>query len=228
MSCIVVKNLKKKYGNTNVLNHISFELEEGKVYGLMGKNGAGKTTIIKILCGLTGIDGGQVTKNDLTIGALIEEPAAYSHLTAKENLRILMSYTGKRDDKRIAEILNLVGLCDDKKKFKNYSLGMKKRLGIAIALLNNPDFLVLDEPSCGLDISGIIETRNIIREFMKSGNRITLISSHDTRDLVELCDEIMIIHEGMMISKIDEFERDSLKLEKMYLEAIRDKQSERN
>ena len=228
MKSIVAGNLKKRYGSTCVLDGVSFELKEGKVYGLMGKNGVGKTTVIKILCGLIDADEGEVTRNTLQVGALIEEPAAYCNLTAKENLRIFMNCIGKYDDKKIAEILRLVGLCDDKKKFKHYSLGMKKRLGIAIALLNNPDFLVLDEPSCGLDIDGIIETRNIIREFMRPGDKITLISSHDTRDLVELCDEIMIMHEGRLVLKLEQFEKDSLKLEKIYLETIREKQSERN
>lgn len=223
MESIVIRNLKKRYGSTYVLDDISFELKEGKVYGLMGKNGAGKTTIIKILCGLIEADEGQMTGNKFRVGALIEEPTAYCNLTAKENLQIFMDCIGKYDNKKIEEILELVGLNNDKKKFRNYSLGMKKRLGIAIALLNNPDFLVLDEPSCGLDINGIIETRNIIKEFMKLENKITLISSHDTRDLVELCDEIIIIHKGKLISKLNHVEKDSLKLEKIYLETIKEK-----
>lgn len=228
MKSIVARNLKKKYGNTYVLDDISFELKEGKVYGLMGKNGAGKTTIIKMLCGLIKADEGHIIGNKIRVGALIEEPAAYCNLTAKENLQIFMNCIGKYDNKKIEKILQLVGLNDDKKKFKDYSLGMKKRLGIAVALVNNPDFLVLDEPSCGLDINGVIETRNIVKEFMKSENKITLISSHDTRDLVELCDEIMIIHKGRLISKLNHIERDSLKLEKIYLETIKEKKSEGN
>ncbi len=223
MDNICVKGIKKTYGNTSAIEDISFELESGKVYGLMGENGAGKTTIMKILCGLIQADSGDITGNNVCIGALIEEPAAYGNLTARENLKIFRDYMEKKTKVKIEELLKLVGLEDNKKKFKDFSIGMKKRLGIAIALLNSPDILILDEPSCGLDIPGIMETRAIIKRFMNNGSKIVIISSHDTRDLVELCDEIIMIHKGKIQETLGHVEKDSLKLEKIYLQVIEEK-----
>lgn len=223
MENICVKKIKKYYEDIPAIEDISFELKPGKVYGLMGENGAGKTTIMKILCGLIQKDSGNISENNVCIGALIEEPAAYGNLTAKENLKIFRDYTEKKNEVKIDTILKVVGLEENKTKFSEFSVGMKKRLGIAIALLNDPDFLILDEPSCGLDISGIMEIRKMIKEFMNTGSKIVLISSHDTRDLVELCDEIIIIHKGMIRKIMNQVEKDSLKLEKIYLQAIKEK-----
>lgn len=225
---IVLKNVEKRYGDKKVLDNISFKFENGKVYGLMGENGAGKTTLMKILTGLIKQDSGEVVFDEKrTIGALIEEVGAYNHLNAENNLKIFAEYIREFDRKKIPDMLELVGLSDaGKKKVKDYSVGMKKRLGIAIALLNNPSVLVLDEPSCGLDIDGIIATRNIVRDYMRQEGAITLISSHDTRDLVELCDVIIFLHGGKIVSLGEGFERDSLKLEKVYLELMRGEKDE--
>ncbi|MCF0131015.1 MAG: ABC transporter ATP-binding protein [Pseudobutyrivibrio sp.] len=220
MYSLCVNGIKKHYGGYPVIDDISFEFKPGKVYGLMGENGAGKTTIMKILCGLVNADSGYVSGNNVCIGTLIEDASAYENLTARENLTIFSNYLKNSTLIRIEDLLNLVGIEDNKKKFKDFSIGMKKRLGIAIALLNNPDVLILDEPSCGLDISGIMEIRTIIREFMHSDSRIVIISSHDTRDLVELCDEIIMIHKGRIQEVIKHIDKDSLKLEKKYLQVI--------
>lgn len=226
---ILFRDVEKKYGDLKVLDRISFKFQNGKVYGLMGENGAGKTTLMKILTGLVKQDSGEVVfDKSRTIGALIEEVGVYKHLNAEDNLKIFAEYIHCYDKQKIQDILSLVGLDNDKKKkVKNYSIGMKKRLGIAIALLSNPSILVLDEPSCGLDIDGIIATRNIIKDYMKQEGIITLISSHDTRDLVELCDVILFLHGGKIVTIKEGFERDSLKLEKLYLELMRGEMNEK-
>jgi ABC-2 type transport system ATP-binding protein len=218
---IIINKISKSYGNKNVLNDVTLSLENGKVYGLIGENGAGKTTLMKILCGILTPDEGELLMQDKNVGALIEEPAAYMNMSAKDNLRIFMNCFSKSDDEKIEAILKLVGLMDTKKKVREYSLGMKKRLGIAISLLTEPNLLILDEPTSGLDITGINETREIVRNYMKNKENIVLISSHDTRDIVELCDEIIFIDKGKIILRLEEFERDSIKLETLYLEALR-------
>lgn len=218
-----IRNVEKKYGNVKVLEDISFKLCNGKVYGLIGENGAGKSTLMKILAGLVSQDAGDVIfRGQGVVGALIEEVGAYNHLNIEDNLKIFADYIKYYDKQKIQDLISVVGLSSDKKKkVKNYSVGMKKRLGIAIALLNRPNVLLLDEPSCGLDIEGIIATRNIVKEYMKQEGVVTLISSHDTRDLVELCDVIIFMHKGRIIACEEGFERDSIKLEKMYLEYLR-------
>lgn len=222
MNDIIIDNIGKSFANKEVLVNVTLSLSKGKIYGLIGRNGAGKSTLMKILCGLYNADKGNITKPNNTIGALIEEPSAYLNMNAKDNLRIFMNCFSKADDEKIEKILYKTGLEGNKKKIKEYSLGMKKRLGLAIALLNEPDFLILDEPTSGLDIEGISVIRKIIREYMNDKEKTILISSHDTRDIVLLCDEIIFINEGRIMLKLRDFERDSIKLEELYLEAVKD------
>ena len=161
-------DIVKKYGNKTVLNKINMTINKGDIYGFIGKNGAGKTTFMRVVLSLTNSNSGEVvlfndkkiTDVGLKIGSLIEMPGLYKNASAYENLKRFSILYGT-DDKKIDEILKLVGLSDTgKKKIKNFSLGMKQRLGIAIALLNDPEFLMLDEPINGLDPEGIKKIRD--------------------------------------------------------------------
>lgn len=165
------KMLTKKYKKQIAVNKVNMNIEKGDIYGLIGKNGAGKTTIMKMICGLIYPSKGEIElfdNNDLNkgrsrIGCVIENPALYGDMTAKENLKYYTKLLGITDYSNIDRLLDLVGLKNTgKKKSKNFSLGMKQRLSIAISLLNNPDFLILDEPINGLDPSGIKEIRELI------------------------------------------------------------------
>lgn len=221
MGEIIIDSLSKKFGKKLALDKVSLKFECGKVYGLIGKNGAGKTTLMKTICGILDGDEGSCKLEDSAVGALLEEPAAYEMLDAIQNMRIFMNCCSKADDKKIIDLLNDVGLYDHRKKVKDYSLGMKKRLGIAISMLNDPSILILDEPTSGLDIDGISETRELIRRYMLDEKNMVIISSHDTRDMVELCDEIIFIDQGKILKQVESFERDSIQLEKEYLEVIK-------
>lgn len=220
---ILIENISKSYKNNLILDNVSFKCESGKVYGLIGKNGAGKTTLMKIICGIVEPDEGLCRMDeDVVIGAMIEEPAAYVNMTAEQNLKIFANcFTRKLDKTYIENLIEKVGLKNDKRKFKEYSIGMKKRLGIAIALLNSPNVLILDEPTSGLDIQGINDTRRLLKEYMKEEGKIILISSHDTRDMAALCDELIIIDNGKVIGVIKDFERSSEKVEELYMELIK-------
>lgn len=228
MSKIVIENLNKNYGKKKVLEDISLKFEQGKIYGLVGRNGAGKTTLMKIICKIINYNYGKCDVGNSTIGALIEEPAAYEHMTAEDNLNIFMNCLDKNEIKThkdrkevINEILEIIGLQGNQYKFKQYSIGMKKRLGIGIALVNNPDVLVLDEPTSGLDIQGINEVRGLLHLYMSNKKNLIIISSHDTRDIAELCDQIIIIDKGKIIKVLNTFDRDSIKLEDMYMELVK-------
>lgn len=170
------KELTKKYGNHTVVNRVNFNVRKGRIYGLLGRNGAGKTTVMKMILGLTSITSGEVTIFNKTlnanakniyprIGSIIEIPGFYSNLTGTENLQVFARLRGTISKDAIKEALSIVGLpYNDKKTFSSYSLGMKQRLGIANAILNDPELLILDEPTNGLDPIGIAE----IREFLKN------------------------------------------------------------
>ncbi|MCR5667546.1 MAG: ABC transporter ATP-binding protein [Lachnospiraceae bacterium] len=220
MGFVKVKNVKKKYGTKVALEDVSLSLESGKIYGLIGKNGAGKSTLLKSISRLIRYDEGDISVGCETIGALIEEPAAYQNLNAIDNLKLYMSNYGHVDINKIHEVLDKVGIEDGKKKVKKYSLGMHKRLGIAMSMINNPDLLILDEPTSGLDIEGINDVRNLLRQYVETEDAIILISSHDTRDLAELCEDIFIMDKGKIINHIKSFDGDPIELERVYLEGI--------
>ncbi|HHE7470049.1 TPA: lantibiotic protection ABC transporter ATP-binding subunit [Staphylococcus aureus] len=203
MAKLVTENISKRFKNQDVLKHINITLENNEVYGLLGINGAGKTTLMKIICGILQQDSGEIkldnrpmTRNDLhKVGSLIETPARYNHLSAQDNLKIVC-LNESVDFSEINSVLSLVNLnVDKKKKVKDFSLGMKQRLGIAMALIKKPEILVLDEPSNGLDPYGIQELRELLKLLTEQGTSI-IISSHILSEIQVLADHIGIIHEG--------------------------------
>lgn len=208
-------NLEKKYKNFKVLNHTNIHIEKGAIYGLIGKNGAGKTTLIRIICGLQEPTNGGYTiyginnnsSNIVSVrkrmGAIIETPSIYKEMTAKDNLIEQYKLVGMPNHEGIDDLLELIGLNNTgKKKAKNFSLGMKQRLGIAIALANNPDFLILDEPINGLDPQGIIEIRELILKLNKERNITILISSHYLDELSKIATHYGFLDHGSIIKEI--------------------------
>lgn len=204
-------DIVKKYGNRVVIKNINMNISKGDIYGFIGKNGAGKTTFMKIILGLTPRDNGEVIYCDnksikdigLKVGSLIEAPGLYKNMSAYENLKMFSILYGA-DESKIDDILNTVGLKGvGKRKTKDFSLGMRQRLGIAIALLNEPDLLVLDEPINGLDPEGIKEIRDIILKLNKEKNITFLISSHLLDELSKIVTKYGIIDNGSLIEEID-------------------------
>lgn len=206
-----VKNLNKSFGRKRVLNDVSFEINEGEILGFIGPNGAGKTTTIKLILGLQTIDSGEVLINGYNIkkdfvkaiervGAIVENPDAYLYLSGRKNLELIASLYKGIDKKRIDEVIKMAGL--EKRindKVSKYSLGMRQRLGIASALLSNPNLLILDEPTNGLDPEGIKELRDLLKRLAK--NKIAvLISSHNLAELESFCTNVCIIKNGSVIS----------------------------
>ena len=212
---VVIKNLSKEFKGQKVLREVSMKIPEHCVYGLLGPNGAGKSTLLKTITGLLKPTSGAVffqghrwTREDLSqIGALIETPPIYENLTAWENLKVRALLLGI-DDERIQEVLSLIDLGDTgKKKAGAYSLGMKQRLGIGLALLNHPKLVVLDEPVNGLDPLGIQQLRELIRSFPKKGITV-ILSSHILSEIQQTADYIGIISGGRLgfEGKVDEQE----------------------
>jgi len=208
-------NLEKKYKGFRALNNTNIHIEKGAIYGLIGKNGAGKTTLIRIICGLQEptngsyiIYGKSNNSNDIIsarkrMGAIIETPSIYGEMTARDNLIEQYKLVGMPSFGGIDDLLKLVGLEDTgKKKAKNFSLGMKQRLGIAIALANNPDFLILDEPINGLDPQGIIEIRELILKLNKERRITILISSHYLDELSKIATHYGFLDSGSIIQEI--------------------------
>ena len=207
-------NITKKYGNQVAINNVNMTIKKGEIYGFIGQNGAGKTTLIRLITGLIHKTGGEIellgatgeaelNKSRTMIGSLIETPSFYTNMTARENLevsRLVRNIPGK---KCIDEVLELVGLKDvEKKKVKNFSLGMRQRLGIANALMGNPKLLILDEPINGLDPMGIVEIRELLKKINKEKDMTILISSHILSELSELATTYGIISKGRLIEEI--------------------------
>ncbi len=207
-------NITKKYGNQVAVNNVNMTIKKGEIYGFIGQNGAGKTTLIRLITGLIHKTGGEIellgatgenelNKSRTMVGSLIETPSFYTNMTARENLevsRLVRNIPGK---KCIDEVLELVGLKDvEKKKVKNFSLGMRQRLGIANALMGNPKLLILDEPINGLDPMGIVEIRELLKKINKEKDMTILISSHILSELSELATTYGIISNGKLIEEI--------------------------
>lgn len=216
MEYILTTNaLGKQYKQFRALNGLSMHVPKGAIYGFVGRNGAGKTTLIRLICGLQEPTSGSfhlygientdknIVKSRRRMGAVIETPAIYMDMTAKENLKQQYRILGLPSFDGIEELLELVGLENTgKKKAKNFSLGMKQRLGIAIALAGDPDFLVLDEPINGLDPQGIIEIRELILKLNREHQITVLISSHILDELSRLATHYGIIDQGQMIKEL--------------------------
>lgn len=218
------KNISKKYKKETVLKDVSLNLESGQIYGLLGPNGSGKSTIMKIMCGIVTPTKGEMfvkgepwqQKDLLKIGALIEGPAIYENLTAEENLRVITLLLGL-PKQRITEVLRLVDLQAGNKVAKKFSLGMKQRLGIAMALLKHPELLILDEPTNGLDPLGIEELRQLLVQLAQNGMTI-LISSHVLSEIQLLADKVGILYQGELLY---EQANDHQDLERVFMEIIR-------
>lgn len=209
-SMLKTTNIVKKYGNRTVLKNINMNINKGDIYGFIGKNGAGKTTFMRVVLSLTPKDSGEVIYYDnksindigLKVGSLIESPGLYKNASAYENMKRFSILYGA-DESKINEILNMVGLGNTgKRKAKDFSLGMRQRLGIAIALLGEPELLILDEPINGLDPEGIKEIRNVIVKLNKEKNITFLISSHLLDELSKIVTKYGIINNGELIEEI--------------------------
>ena len=210
---IETKNLTKQYGTQKSVADLNIHVRQGRIYGLLGRNGAGKTTTMKMLLGLTQPTSGEVTiwgkplrtnekKLLPRIGSLIESPGFYPNLTATENLRIFATLRGVPNRNAIKNALDLVGLpYKDKKLFSQYSLGMKQRLAIALAVMHDPELLILDEPINGLDPIGIAEVRSFIRDLCTERGKTILISSHILSEIALLADDIGIIDHGALLEE---------------------------
>lgn len=210
--------LTKAYRQHKAANEVSLHIRKGEVYGLIGRNGAGKTTILKMICGLSTPTSGSFTFMGKTgaelatvkgkIGALIESPGLFLKLSAFQNLKLKCIARGKNSDAYVQSLLDQVGLGNvGKKLVQNFSLGMKQRLGIALALVGDPEFIVLDEPINGLDPQGIAEMREIIHGLSKDRGMTVIVSSHILDELAKVADSFGIINEGRLI---DEFTSEEL------------------
>ena len=213
--CLVTDTLCKQYRNFKALNGISMHVPKGSIYGLVGRNGAGKTTLIRLISGIQEPTSGSYTLYDVKntdkpiykvrqrMGAVVESPAIYLDMTAEDNLKMQYQILGIPSYDGIPELLQLVDLADcGKKKAKNFSLGMKQRLGIAVALCGNPDFLVLDEPVNGLDPQGIIEIRELILKLNREHQITILISSHILDELSKLATHYGFVDRGIIVKEI--------------------------
>lgn len=210
---IETKQLTKIYGEQTAVNSVNLHVKKGRIYGLLGRNGAGKTTIMKMILGLTPITSGEVDVFGQNIkgkekriypriGAIIETPGFYPNLTGTENLEIFAKLRGTAAPNAVKTALEIVGLpYKDKKLFSKYSLGMKQRLGIANAILHDPELLILDEPTNGLDPIGIAEVRNFIKDLSEERGKTILISSHILSEIELLADDIGIIDHGVLLEE---------------------------
>lgn len=217
-----INNLTKSYGAKTVLDNASFEIEKGKIYGFIGENGAGKTTAIRAITGLSPIDQGSIElfgksdKNGLVearrkIGCLVEKPILELNKTARANLISAQLLNGNNDSVKIDKVLQRVVLGDVKnKKVGDFSLGMKQRLGIAMALINNPEMLILDEPVNGLDPMGMVDVRELLISLCRDDGITIVISSHILAELYQLATDYIIISHGRIISTFSKNALDDL------------------
>ncbi|EOR27703.1 MULTISPECIES: ATP-binding cassette domain-containing protein [Clostridium] len=208
------KNLTKKYHNQLAVNNVNMEIKQGDIYGLVGKNGAGKTTLLRMISGLTMPSSGEIdlfnetssqglNKSRMRTGAIIETPSFFPYLSAKKNLEYYRIQRGIAEKDSIDYALKIVGLHDTgNKKFKNFSLGMKQRLGLALTIMSSPDILILDEPINGLDPTGIVEFREILLKLNRERNTTILISSHILSELSQLATTYGFIHNGVFLEQL--------------------------
>lgn len=219
-----IDNVSKKYGQQNVLEHLSLEIQKGDIYGLIGRNGAGKTTLMKIITSLSKETSGKIslfgtTKNDdkgyrralSRSASIIETPVAFEKLTAFQNLDYYSRLRGITNPKAIQEALEFVELTDTgKKKYKHFSLGMKQKLGLALAMLGNPDFIILDEPINGLDPVAIVEFRLLLNRINQEYNTTIMISSHILSELYQVVNRFGVIHKGRLVKELTKSDFDEI------------------
>jgi ABC-2 type transport system ATP-binding protein len=208
------EGITKKYGSAYALDNVSIEIKRGQIYGLIGLNGAGKSTFMRVVMGLTRMDNGHVElfgksgepalrHGRSRIGQFIETPALYQNMTAEQNLKIQQTLGGASGKSDIKSVLKTVGLGDvGKKKAGKFSLGMRQRLALAMSLITDPEFLILDEPVNGLDPKGIIEIRNLMRLLAEERGLTLLLSSHLLDELAQVATSFGIIHEGRLIKQL--------------------------
>ncbi|HEL1768352.1 TPA: ATP-binding cassette domain-containing protein [Streptococcus suis] len=221
-SLLSTQELSKQYGKQKAVHQVSLTINKGEICGLVGENGAGKTTLLRMLSGLISQTSGTITSSkDCRIGALIESPALQPNLSAIDNLRYMaLQLNLKQADEKILETLAIVGLedIDPKKKSKDFSLGMRQRLAIALAILDDPDFLILDEPINGLDPVGIKEMRSIILNLRNQYGMTILISSHILSELEMVVDRYIIMHKGLIVKEFSKQELEQTLEEQLYLQ----------
>ncbi len=209
---IIINNLTKKLSNTNVLDNINLKLESGKIYGFVGKNGSGKTMLMRAICGLINPTSGEIVIDNKVlgkdisfpdnVGILIENPGFIPSYSGFKNLKYLARIKNKISDEDIKSVISMVGLDpNDKKSYRKYSLGMKQKLGIAGAIMENPNLLILDEPFNALDEETVENIRNIIKS-KKDKENIVILSCHDREEIENLCDEIIEIKLGKIVKII--------------------------
>ena len=209
------QNLSKKYQNVTVVDHVNLHIPKGKIYGLLGRNGAGKTTIMKMMLQLVSPTAGkimmfgkdhreQMKDTYQKIGSSIETPGFYTNLTGQENLEILARFRKNVSKASVKHALEVVGLDQEKKKpFSDYSLGMKQRLGIAAAIMHEPELLILDEPINGLDPIGISEIRQFLCELSRTKGTTIFISSHVLSEIEQIADMIGVINQGKLVEEVN-------------------------
>lgn len=222
---VVLQNVTKKYKKTEAVSSCSLTLEQGKIYGLVGKNGAGKTTMMRMIAGLSIPSSGEISTATDRIGTLIEAPSLNGTMTAVENLKFYRMLCGESAEKTSdEELLSLVGLDGvGKKKVKDFSLGMRQRLGIAVALLGTPELVMLDEPVNGLDPVGVVEIRKLIKKLNEQYGMTILISSHNLPELYQTATDFIIIDKGRVKKEItqEELEKEEKEgLEEYFLRVI--------
>lgn len=214
---IETENLTKKYKDKTVVNNVNMKVEKGKIYGLLGKNGAGKTTTMRMLLNMAEKTSGKImlfgnvpdNSTYRKIGSIIETPGFYENLTAEENLKIISKIRGNYSKENIDEILTSVSLDDNNKKYRDFSLGMKQRLGIAAAIMHNPELLILDEPINGLDPIGIKKIRHLLKRLSRENATTILISSHILSEIENLADIIGVMDNGQLITELTKDELNS-------------------
>ena len=205
---IKVKDVCKYFGKTQVLDHVNMECRQGEITGIIGRNGAGKTVLFKIICGLLSLDSGEILINGIkrerqadvlpSVGIIIEEPAFLKYYSGIKNLEYLYMINHKNNRQYLESIMEKVGLDPKSKKHVGkYSMGMRQRLAIAQSIMEEPEFLVLDEPFNGLDIHGVNEMRELFLELKKRG-KVILIASHNSEDINILCDNVYSMESGIL------------------------------
>ena len=210
MSIITIEKAKKSYKDQVVLDSVDLSFEKGKIHGIVGRNGSGKTVLFKSICGFISLDSGKITVankqvgKDIdipeSVGIIIEAPGFLPNYSGLKNLRLLAEINGKASIERIHDVIKLVGLDPlDKKRVGKYSMGMRQRLGIAQAIMDDPEILILDEPFNGLDISGVDEMRKLLLSLRETGKTV-LMSSHSQEDIQLLSDTVTFMDRGRIVS----------------------------